>query len=314
MVNENRDDFTQAVKEKLYKSVCGKCCNCGCSTTGVSDGKKDTQILSIGEAAHICAASPNGPRYDENMSREERISIENGIWLCSNCHKIIDKDETTYTVDKLRTMKNKAEREALRNIGKPQAVVTPPIYPTSLNNIFSGRELKELFFKSLKEYNVLNFLKKNGRTEHIRLDDVVAIDSFTEYIENELYNFRYTCINGESKVSYNNIYKFIEILEKYNFCIALLTFPEGDSFVLEDIHIIQFMLCNMAVRETIDVLIDAIHKKNKIPNDDESIKNFYSVLEMAFGEDFDPDKVYKSYKELFWQEYGDLMDIAGIRP
>ena len=42
--------------------------------------------VSVGEAAHIYAASEGGPRFNPGMSEVERRSIENGIWLCSACH------------------------------------------------------------------------------------------------------------------------------------------------------------------------------------------------------------------------------------
>lgn len=36
------------------------------------------------------------------MTHEERKSINNGIWLCQTCSKIIDSDELKYTVEKLK--------------------------------------------------------------------------------------------------------------------------------------------------------------------------------------------------------------------
>ncbi len=49
-----------------------------------------------GEAAHICAAAPGGPRYDPNQSPSERKHITNAIWLCSRCHVLVDKDATAF--------------------------------------------------------------------------------------------------------------------------------------------------------------------------------------------------------------------------
>lgn len=78
------------------------------------DGTNGT--VSIGEAAHICAASPGGKRYDNSMSPEQRSSYENGIWLCRNCAAMIDRDEDYYTVDMLHMWKQLAELEASKNI------------------------------------------------------------------------------------------------------------------------------------------------------------------------------------------------------
>ena len=76
------------------------------------------KALNLSVAAHISAASPGGPRYDTALSREQRSSIENGIWLCQNCAKLIDNDPPRYTTDLLTGWKRKAEEEALRQIGR----------------------------------------------------------------------------------------------------------------------------------------------------------------------------------------------------
>lgn len=93
-----------------------KCSNpqCRVPTIGPKDGTNGT--VSIGEAAHICAASPGGKRYDNSMSPEQRSSYENGIWLCRNCAAMIDRDEDYYTVDMLHMWKQLAELEASKNI------------------------------------------------------------------------------------------------------------------------------------------------------------------------------------------------------
>lgn len=43
-----------------------------------------------------------GPRYDENMTAQERKFPENEIWLCQSCSKLIDSDVKRYNVDKLK--------------------------------------------------------------------------------------------------------------------------------------------------------------------------------------------------------------------
>ena len=112
-----RDDFPKSVKEQLYKQVGGVCSNPNCSKhtlASTSDGKKD---VSIGEAAHIKAASPGGPRYDPTQSPEERKSIENGIWLCCNCAKLIDADTNKFTVEVLLQWKSQAMERQRKNLG-----------------------------------------------------------------------------------------------------------------------------------------------------------------------------------------------------
>lgn len=76
------------------------------------------KALNIGVAAHITAASPGGARYDDCLTPEQRKDARNGIWLCQNCAKLVDNDETQYSVEYLRAWKVMREVEARLNIGQ----------------------------------------------------------------------------------------------------------------------------------------------------------------------------------------------------
>jgi len=75
-----------------------------------------SKSINIGVAAHITAAAPGGPRYDARLSPSERKSIQNGIWLCQSCAKLIDSDPERYTLSLLEEWKQKAEAAALAEI------------------------------------------------------------------------------------------------------------------------------------------------------------------------------------------------------
>ena len=93
----------------LAKRVGWKCSNPDCrrETRGAATEKED--IISIGVASHITAASKRGPRYDEKLTAQERASAENGTWLCQSCSKLIDSDVHRYTVAKLKKWKKISE-------------------------------------------------------------------------------------------------------------------------------------------------------------------------------------------------------------
>ena len=65
-----RDDFSQRTKDLLANRVGWKCSNPNCrkATRGAGIGKEN--IINIGVASHITAASKGGPRYDESISRK----------------------------------------------------------------------------------------------------------------------------------------------------------------------------------------------------------------------------------------------------
>ncbi|WP_306623897.1 MULTISPECIES: NACHT domain-containing protein [Agrobacterium] len=73
-------------------------------------------IVTIGVAAHICAASMGGPRYDLAQSKEERRGKENGIWLCQNCGRLIDADPLQFSKERLHEWKRTAQERALRDL------------------------------------------------------------------------------------------------------------------------------------------------------------------------------------------------------
>ncbi len=96
----------------MSKRVAFKCSNPDCRKPTVGPNINDDKATIIGVAAHISAASIGGPRYNPDLTTEQRISIDNGIWLCQNCATLIDKDWENYPTEKLLNWKNKAEDEA----------------------------------------------------------------------------------------------------------------------------------------------------------------------------------------------------------
>jgi hypothetical protein len=115
-----RDDFSQQVKRSLGDRVAWKCCFPGCDEVTIGPGNKDeNHVVKLGVAAHITAASPGGPRYNSDITSEERSAIKNAIWLCTKHGELIDKDFTEYSADTLRQWKAQAEEKAHKNLISP---------------------------------------------------------------------------------------------------------------------------------------------------------------------------------------------------
>jgi hypothetical protein len=112
----NRDDFTTIQKLDLAKRVNYRCSICDAQTTGPI--LNSTKAMSVGEAAHIKAAAPGGPRFDPTQTPEERKSSDNAIFACTTCATIIDRDEDAYPVEKLLRLKAAAEARATHRLGK----------------------------------------------------------------------------------------------------------------------------------------------------------------------------------------------------
>jgi hypothetical protein len=88
-----------------------KCTLCGKATHAPALNSVKASV-NDGIAAHITAASPGGPRYDASLTPEHRTGIENAIYVCAGCSRLIDANNgLDYTPTRLREAK--AERERL---------------------------------------------------------------------------------------------------------------------------------------------------------------------------------------------------------
>ncbi len=137
----NRDNFSKPTTDILAKRVGYLCSNPACRQLTIGSNEIATKSTSIGIAAHITAASAGGPRYDSTISSDQRSQIDNGIWLCSNCAMLIDKDEKQYTVDVLSNWKLAAEEESRQKLNGQFKVQQSgsPFLETDLIWNFGGR-------------------------------------------------------------------------------------------------------------------------------------------------------------------------------
>ena len=114
-----RDDFTRQTIAEIAKGVGYRCSNPECAKPTVGANAAQDGIITIGVAAHICAASPGGPRYNPAQISDARRGKDNGIWLCQNCGRLIDADPQKFTVEVLARWKRDAQKRAFREIVAP---------------------------------------------------------------------------------------------------------------------------------------------------------------------------------------------------
>jgi hypothetical protein len=121
----NRDEFSDKTKKAVAARAGWHCSFTGCPklTVGPSEESSDA-VTIIGKAAHICGAAPGrgSRRYLASMTPDERAGIDNAIWLCADHADLIDRDEVTYSIEKLRAMKRAHETvcaQAVRSGSSP---------------------------------------------------------------------------------------------------------------------------------------------------------------------------------------------------
>jgi hypothetical protein len=92
---------------RLLYAHSGNCCAFeGCHSPIFEDDGTLT-----GECCHIEANSPNGPRYNEKQTNEERNGYDNLVLMCARHHKIIDSRSEQYTVEKIKALKQVHENK-----------------------------------------------------------------------------------------------------------------------------------------------------------------------------------------------------------
>ena len=110
-------DFNKQTIDTLGKRAAFKCSKPDCRVSTVGPNTDAQKATLIGEAAHIFGARPGAKRYRPDMTDAARAEITNSIWLCRNCHKLIDTDEQKYTSDILFVWREEHEAYIQSELG-----------------------------------------------------------------------------------------------------------------------------------------------------------------------------------------------------
>jgi len=154
-----RDDFTKPTIEALAKRAGYLCSNPDCRQSTIGANEIENKSTSIGVAAHMTAAAGGGPRYNSELTADQRSDIINGIWLCSNCATLIDKDPEKYTINLLHEWKGGVEAESRLKLNGAFKVTPEPKRGDGYNPIIEvdfggqgrGRSPKGLSMKNPTE-------------------------------------------------------------------------------------------------------------------------------------------------------------------
>ncbi|MBB2143994.1 hypothetical protein GM921_00725 [Pedobacter sp. LMG 31464] len=206
-----RYEFSQNTKDKIKMAAAFICANPDCHLVTIGpSGSDENRIQYNGKVSHILPASVGGPRDREKVTPEERMAIENAIFLCSSCGDLIDKNNgIDYPESLLKKWKEDHHQWTKSNLNKPyngkQTINIGAILnnsPVAVQNIYTGQvpEDKEIahdleIFKKLEEIAdepllmlIWNSLKDYFRlmsSQQHKLDDV---RDFFELSKNDFLN------------------------------------------------------------------------------------------------------------------------------
>jgi hypothetical protein len=99
--------ITTRDRKLLWARAGGICALCKSQLT--ADAKSGDRDVVLGEEAHLVSEEPNGPRF-RPMPKKEVDAYANLMLLCPSDHKIVDEQVTSYTEQRLQTLKREHEK------------------------------------------------------------------------------------------------------------------------------------------------------------------------------------------------------------
>lgn len=232
-MTDNRDNFSQNTKIELAKRVSYRCSNPDCRKITIGPTETKYGTVSIGIACHIYAASPNGPRSNPNLSSNERKSIDNGIWLCSNCSIMIDKDAESYPPELLYEWKKNAEANALtdlKNSTQSNATKNHTVNYSIINNAIIEVLHDDKLIAFLKEHDFTQPYYRPVLNSLYELMDIILMHSDQGSPYDELYKA---------------IFKFRTYLSRNAFWVSYDVFLLGKNRKPEDPRILANSIINI---------------------------------------------------------------------
>lgn len=191
MARKRQDEFKSKVIELLRKRSANRCSHPECKKLTTSPQiANSSKVNDTGIAAHIAAASENGPRYDKTMTSEQRSSIDNAIWLCSHHATIIDREPESYPVEMLKEWKKNNESQIFASVNEP--------FLTNLevNQHVANKMLNSIGIDTSSKISTsINTLAKSIEDIVTKLDPRVSVQYS---YDNGIDNFKINAISNES--------------------------------------------------------------------------------------------------------------------
>lgn len=156
------------ISTKDQKILCAKsgnrCAMPDCQKVLVVDGNAQDSASLVAEMAHIKGEKANAARYDANMPDIDRNKYENLILVCPSCHKKMDDQPNTYSVDKLIGIKQSHEKWIIESTQKEIMAVTFAELSVVTKYLMSGQTSQS---NSLTLITPKDKIKKNGLSQTV---------------------------------------------------------------------------------------------------------------------------------------------------
>ena len=236
--------------KNLFALSGNQCAAPGCTISMIAEDGNTT----IGEICHISAASPNGPRYDKNLTDDKRRRLANLILLCPIHHNMIDnpKNIEEYTTEVIAQWKLdhfSSNENRIFSISDNLAENALNKFEKSIATIIDITEEILVWIKTIKNGNAEenNFQHKLMLKKHL---DELSGNSITGYIEKVPFMFRdiikvlYSNDNNNNK----NLSEYRKIGEQRYELIKMLFYNFTDLFRFSILAILWEEICEEKIK------------------------------------------------------------------
>lgn len=194
--DDDRDDFSSTTLRELAGRSGYVCAFPGCRrlTVGPSDDRK-SGLSMVGVGAHITAASDKGPRYNKDLSPEERSDVNNGVWMCQTHAKLVDDNESKHTVSELQRWKTQHEDWVFRRVANGPAHPHAGVSVLRISNIGPFRQCTEIKFG-----RVTVVVGDNGAGKSTVCEALAAFSGeplFSQFAERWMFG---TAVDGDASI------------------------------------------------------------------------------------------------------------------
>ncbi|WP_405125026.1 HNH endonuclease [Ralstonia pseudosolanacearum] len=155
---------------------------CGKHLTYESKAGNDTYV---GEAAHICGEKLGAARYDSSMIDEQRDSVHNLIYLCTDHHTIIDKVEADWPTTTLQELKASHEKQVRQAMEEAFADVAFPELENAVSWVSSQAPAGNGSFDLISPDEKIKKNDLSNGTRNIIASGLTSRTTVSEYVEAE---------------------------------------------------------------------------------------------------------------------------------
>ncbi len=189
-------------------------------------GNDKDSIIAV--MAHIKGEKLGAARYDPDMTDVDRNSYPNLILVCQNCHKIIDDQSNTYTVDHLKSIKLDHETWIVESTTREMSNITFKELADVTGFLSSGQVISETSYTVVPPKDKIHKNKLSPQIEGLIVMGLTQAPQVSNYI-NSHHDLQFADNLAQGFITEYNRLRYVEELQEDNLFYSLLDFASAQK-------------------------------------------------------------------------------------